>query len=226
MDNFNFNPTNGLLDQSAFPDNPGSGAEARTQIQTPMNQIRDYINATLVNFFNNGGTVSGTLYVDGLLKTKISSGIEFNNDDKLTYNDTTNTFTFSSDGGKYASYVEAGGFKADGTNVVESGTTATGKWVKFYDGTMICYLYTTQTTVSINTAYGSLFQGSYTWTFPVAFISTPTVTCGAFKHGTGASWGTVADVSTTNSNLRGIDVYSRASGTATLIQAMAIGKWK
>ena len=69
-------------------------------------------------------------------------------------------------------------------------------------------------------------QGSYTWTFPVEFVSAPTVTVGAVRWGTGASWGTLAGApSTTQAILRGIDTVSRASGS-TLIEAIAVGWWK
>ena len=80
--------------------------------------------------------------------------------------------------------------------------------------------------MAINNAYGSLYQGTYVWTFPVEFISPPTVAVGALKWGSGASWGTtVPPTLTTSVTLRAIDILSRASGT-TSIQAIAIGRWK
>lgn len=44
MNKFTFNPPTGLLDEAAFPTNPATQQEARGQVQTPMNQIRDFIN--------------------------------------------------------------------------------------------------------------------------------------------------------------------------------------
>jgi len=44
---FQFDPTDGLENKVSFPKSPGSEEEARAQVQTPMNQIRDYINTTL-----------------------------------------------------------------------------------------------------------------------------------------------------------------------------------
>ncbi|WP_294364147.1 hypothetical protein [uncultured Clostridium sp.] len=44
MNKFNFNPPNGLLDTNAYPTNPSTEAEARGQIQAPLNQIKDYLN--------------------------------------------------------------------------------------------------------------------------------------------------------------------------------------
>ena len=44
MNKFAFNPPTGLLDEAAFPTNPTTQQEARGQVQTPMNQLRDFIN--------------------------------------------------------------------------------------------------------------------------------------------------------------------------------------
>jgi len=105
---------------------------------------------------------------------------------------------------------------------IESGSD----WVRFPDGTQICWLNINVNDQAINSAYGSLYQGTRTWTYPKEFIATPSVTCSFFKWGTSASWGTVSTASTTSSTLRGIDVSSRATGTNTLIAAIAVGRWE
>ena len=116
----------------------------------------------------------------------------------------------------------------NGSSVVESGSNSNGNYVKFADGTMICYLNIEVTDQALNNAYGAnLYQGSRTWTYPVQFIDdNVSVSCGQFQWGTSASWGTVVNADKTSANLRGIDAFSRASGTATKIQATAIGRWK
>lgn len=116
----------------------------------------------------------------------------------------------------------------NGSSVVESGSNSNGNYVKFADGTMICYLSIEVTDQALNNAYGAnLYQGSRTWTYPVQFIDdNVSVSCGQFQWGTSASWGTVINADKTSANLRGIDAFSRASGTATKIQATAIGRWK
>lgn len=116
----------------------------------------------------------------------------------------------------------------NGYSIIESGSNANGNYVKFADGTMICYLNTEVTDQALNNAYGAnLYQGSRTWTYPVQFIDdNVSVSCGQFQWGTSASWGTVVNADKTSANLRGIDAFSRASGTATKIQATAIGRWK
>lgn len=110
-------------------------------------------------------------------------------------------------------------------NMVASRDSAGTNYMRYDNGLQICWVNTT-VSMAINTAYGSLYQGAYTWTFPVEFVSAPTVTVGAVRWGTGASWGTLGSApSTTQAILRGIDIASRASGS-THIEAMAIGWWK
>lgn len=116
----------------------------------------------------------------------------------------------------------------NGYSIIESGSNANGNYVKYADGTMICYLNIEVTDQALNNAYGAnLYQGSRTWTYPVQFIDdNVSVSCGQFQWGTSASWGTVVAADKTSAQLRGIDAFSRATGTATKIQAMAIGRWK
>lgn len=102
--------------------------------------------------------------------------------------------------------------------------TGTGEGVVFNVGRLqICTLNTSKTNIAINAAYGALYFGSYTWTFPKPFTGTPSVQCGAFHWGTGASWGAVGEASSSNALLYGFDAFSRASGETVLIQATAIG---
>lgn len=115
----------------------------------------------------------------------------------------------------------------NGNSIIESGSNANGNYVKYADGTMICYMNISVTDQALNNAYGSnLYQGSRTWTYPVAFAdNNVSVNCGQFQWGTSASWGTVVSADKNSANLRGIDAFSRATGTETKIQAIAIGRW-
>ncbi|MGN1269342.1 MAG: hypothetical protein ACI4UU_00505 [Clostridia bacterium] len=112
--------------------------------------------------------------------------------------------------------------------IVESGSNENGHYIKFVDGTMICYLNITATDQSINTQYGTsaLYFGTRRWTFPQVFISAPVVNCGSFRWGTSGSWGSVTEINKTYATLIGYDFYPRATGTSTQIKAIAIGKWK
>lgn len=98
-------------------------------------------------------------------------------------------------------------------------------FVKLKSGLQICWISSTEQ-VAMTSAYGSLYQGTFIWEFPVPFAEPPAVSVGAVRWGTGASWGTLAGApSTTQATLRGIDILSRASGD-TYINAVAIGRWK
>lgn len=108
--------------------------------------------------------------------------------------------------------------------VIEEGSNSNGSYRKWESGILECWIRTTQT-IAINNAYGNLYLNNWVWTFPVPFISAPTVTCSEFHWGTGGSWGTVANSTTTTATLRGIDNASRAANT-TAISAYAIGRWK
>ena len=115
-----------------------------------------------------------------------------------------------------------------GVAIIESGSNTNGKYVKFNDGTMICWDAKTVTNVGITNAYGSLFQTTYNVTYPVAFTAKPALMCTEFRWGTSASWATIGTVDDpkTQGQLRVIDIASRASGTSTNISWVAIGKWK
>lgn len=115
-----------------------------------------------------------------------------------------------------------------GDGVFTYGNNANGYWRRNnVNGLQECWINTT-VNQAINTAYGSLFQGTYRWTFPKEFVNLnsvyplPTVTCSQFLWGTGASWGAVVGSASTYSDLRGIDAFSRAAGS-TSISAYAIG---
>ena len=123
-----------------------------------------------------------------------------------------------------SSYSGSASPSADVDKVVEEGSNSNGSYRKWESGILECWISTSKN-VALNSGYGSLYTGQWIWTFPVPFISVPTVTCSQFKWGSGASWGMIAGASTTIAYLQGVDAYSRASG-ACAISAYAIGKWK
>lgn len=70
---FAYNPTDGLLNSTSFPDKPASNAAARQQFQELFNQVRDYINSQSSNILIPVGTVfmlfhNPTTVPDGYLK--------------------------------------------------------------------------------------------------------------------------------------------------------------
>lgn len=61
MNDFNFEPINGLNDTTQFPTNPGSEAAARNQFMILFNQIKNYINENILPKIN----VNTRTYTEG-----------------------------------------------------------------------------------------------------------------------------------------------------------------
>ena len=108
-----------------------------------------------------------------------------------------------------------------------SGSNSNGNYIKFDDGTLVQWNRLTVTNQAINSAYGSLYQGVRTITFPIAFYGdVPSCQCSEFQWGTGASWGTIGNRTLTTMVCRGFDIQSRAAGVNCYISWLAIGRWK
>ena len=54
MNNFEFSPTDGLMNKNTFPTNLGSETEARQQFMTLFNQLKDFINTDIVTNLTKG----------------------------------------------------------------------------------------------------------------------------------------------------------------------------
>lgn len=109
------------------------------------------------------------------------------------------------------------------------GSNTNGNYLKLANGVLIQWNKIVVDDQAITGSYGSLFQGTRSITFPIAFVGDlPTVQCSEFQHGSGASWGCVVGNSTTLTEtlLRGWDCFSRDAGTNCRISWIAIGKWK
>mgnify|MGYP000541174307 CR=1 FL=1 len=104
--------------------------------------------------------------------------------------------------------------------IIQRGSTATGDFIRFADGTQIC---THSLAIGpLNLALGSIFQGSatVTWTFPAAFSVLPVVS--GLTSSTSA-WVTATPATLTNIALRGC---SGASLPATVTAYVtATGRW-
>jgi hypothetical protein len=111
-----------------------------------------------------------------------------------------------------------------GGHIVESGENANGRYVRFSDGTQICWFYGKKY-ISINNAYGDMYQGSINLTYPVSYYSKPTAAIGRTTYGTSASWGSVSAIGAGGLTLRFYDLYSR-SAVLTEISYLAVGRWK
>lgn len=109
--------------------------------------------------------------------------------------------------------------------IFERGANANGEYTKYADGTMDCFLYAVVTDQACDTPYGSLFIGTRTWTFPMAFSAPPAVSLNG-RIATGASWaGMGGGASNTGVTVRFVDGFSRSTGVTTVMAFMAKGRW-
>lgn len=116
-------------------------------------------------------------------------------------------------------------------SIVESGSNANGNWVKYIDGTMICYMEATGS-VNINTAWGSVYYKDITteYTFPQTFISVPSVQLTVSPTSTTAFWQGYGDevptITTTSYKNFALIRPTSTTGVGYKVKIFAIGKWK
>lgn len=110
--------------------------------------------------------------------------------------------------------------------IIESGSNDNGSYIKFSDGTMICYKVTDVIKMNIDVAWGSLYEGSVDMgQFPISFVETPAISIVSFGSGmlieqaganaTYSSWGLVTGVRPT-----------AVQNVSARFFMIAIGKWK
>lgn len=109
--------------------------------------------------------------------------------------------------------------------IIERGSNATGEWVRYADGTQICWRSGT-TSTTINSLYTTgLYVGDITVTLPVVFVGTVAGLTGEARWGSGRSWVTgMAVTSGDQARINFMDSVSRASGTVAYNFAV-IGRW-
>lgn len=107
--------------------------------------------------------------------------------------------------------------------IIERGSNANGRFVRFADGTQIC---TNMINFGpANTSVGNIFStsGEATWTFPAGFITSVDVSTNAAIRSGGSLWCNSRVFSNNDSRFR---FYSAFSSTSSLdIELMAIGRW-
>lgn len=110
--------------------------------------------------------------------------------------------------------------------VVESGSNSNGNWIKYSDGTMICWGYYEKENIAINRTFGSLYecQSFNLGDFSQNFAEIPRVTI--TKLGTVCAWIESLD-NVTRSSLGTANWVRPTAGTYTLTYSYtAIGRWK
>ena len=110
-------------------------------------------------------------------------------------------------------------------NLMESGSNGNGNYIKFYDGTMICYGDKYGTT-ALADYWSQLKRGQISVTFPQTFISTPSVNVGLKNAEMFAQLSMSADDITTSGFTAKVFKPTNASSTGINLTYTAIGKWK
>ncbi len=211
-------PSNQLLDlqqgYSVWSDNVGSVGDSRLWFNSPNNGEM-YFGPR----FSNQGLAFLRAYTDRLQVRHRDGSILFDVVENNLYHRGNDLFH---QGNILGTVSQSVGVPTGA--VIEYGSNANGEYIRYADGTQICWLKKVGAD-GINQAYSSLFLGTYSWSFPAAFASPPAVDCSNYRWGTSASWGTVGAITASSVQLRGLDVLSRPAGTGIDISAIAIGRW-
>lgn len=111
------------------------------------------------------------------------------------------------------------------SNIIESGSNSNGKWIKYSDGTMFCWM-RAEKTVDYQ-ASGALYVGYLTGiVFPQTFTSEYTPMCFAQNNGLNEIiTGQIEGVSATG--ITRVQCWKTIpASTYTILTVLAIGKWK
>lgn len=109
--------------------------------------------------------------------------------------------------------------------IIDAGSNANGSYIKFEDGTMIAVGYFTPS-VAVNTAGGSIFYGTYAWTFPLAFYAAPTYINANVERTGAILWGGGSPTATVNGYTFYLISGSSLAAALTGVRCIAIGRWK
>ena len=108
--------------------------------------------------------------------------------------------------------------------IIQSGSNANGSYIKYSDGTMICYGSTSLNEVSVSDYYSFCKRtNSLTITFPMEFDEVPNVTI--TNQGFGIFSYTINNITANNFSYYAF-TYPSASNASGSLQYVAIGKWK
>ena len=107
--------------------------------------------------------------------------------------------------------------------IIERDSNANGEYVKFADGTMICWFEGVIGTQNINEAFNFCFASSaIEWTYPVQFVSVPSVAPGGTSHNLTVS--SNESITTTAARTRMLSNHISLSNV-NKFGPLAIGRW-
>lgn len=112
------------------------------------------------------------------------------------------------------------------STIIESGSNDNGSWIKYSDGTMICYKSTGWIDMNITTSWGSLYEGNISvGNFPAVFIETPTISVTPFGSGMLIEQGGIDASKISWGNITCVKPNS-VENVKARFHLIAIGKWK
>lgn len=110
--------------------------------------------------------------------------------------------------------------------IIERGSNANGEYTKFVDGTLACWLSRTDQSVITTTFSGGFLSDSMTWTFPLPFLSPPSVVCQG-RRGGAMSWALNNGFSNgSNFTYYHFSSSSVVSSSSVITHLLATGRWK
>ena len=106
------------------------------------------------------------------------------------------------------------------------GSNSNGEWVKFNDGTLICWSSYHGVGLQTSSLYGEVYaSGGDTWYFPHEFIANPALHVGVRRTGGGGAWGGHSGGLSTTA-VTALRIFGTHNSTTGVLQPMAIGRWK
>ena len=141
-----------------------------------------------------------------------------------TQGDTATSFNIANEQDGDIRFITKGRLRYNWDDIVGQGTNGNGTWIRFYDGTQLCWAL--RSSAGPTAKQGSIYNsGSNSWTYPATFSEEPSVLYNVTR-GTGNSWAGLGSAASgvASSSFR---VFRGASSTiTTTVGCLAIGRWK
>ena len=79
---------------------------------------------------------------------------------------------------------KGGTIQVDGEKIIESGSNTNGSYIKWADGTMICYMNKSYANVNVDNVWGSMYESGLInlGNFPATFVGIPAVTASVTRR--------------------------------------------
>src|SRR5699024_469768 len=118
----------------------------------------------------------------------------------------------------------SGRIRVNWDDVVGYGSNGNGNWVKYYDGTQICWAL--RSAPGPTSKQGSIYTSdSIRWTYPSEFTAEPSVFYNV-SRGLGNSWAGLGSAASGRASSSFRVYRGSSSSTTSSVACIAIGRWK